>query len=1418
MADRSIRVVLRAEVAGFRQAMNDATSATRRAREEGERATGAMGGMVQSAHQNRAAWDQAGRSLVAFGAIAVGAFALTVKAAMDWETAWTGVLKTVDGTPEQLKAVEDGLRGLARELPISHTELAAVAEAAGQLGIKTNDVVAFTKVMVDLGQTTNLSAEEAATSLARIMNIMGTSAKDVSRMGATIVDLGNNSATTEREILELGTRLAAAGKQAGLSESDIFAFASALTSVGVEAEAGGTAMSKVFTSIADATRDGGAKLELFAQVAGVSAAEFKRSFEQDAAGGITMFVEGMGELAASGQSTTDVFKDLGLTDSRLKRAVLSTGAAAGLLADQVDLASNAWSMNTALLDEAGKRYDTTASKIASAKGSINDAAISMGEAFLPMLTNVADGVSGVADKFGAMPSWVQAGASSLLGAAGAASLAAGAFFLMLPRVIDSAAAFRTLMGRSSGARAGLLNVGRAAGIVAAAMAAMAISSAAVTASVKKIDGGAATKSLLEIADGTKSVDEAFATMFKRGGFQDWFAGNEIDSAAKALETLTAPSVAQNFDNIASSIFSFGQSTSANRVQAEEFFETVDGGLASLVQSGALEEAKAALDGLGIPIERQKELLPGYFDALDAVDAELLLASGSTAKLATETAASAEEAEAAAEAYQKWADTINGASDSFVNAGTAFDAAITKTQEWAQAQADATKTADDSWEDFYDGVTVSADSWIEQLVEQNTALANWQDNLLTITSEIRTQMPADMVAATDQMIDELAQLGPEGAAALQVFRDSNAETRMAIVNAWQGTGLVISDDIAAELDAARTPTVEIDADDTNARAVAADLQNELNNRGLAVPPWAIDANAAPAIGTAGYLQGVIDAKGAAVPDWMIDADTGPAILAADGAVASINDKTASIEVSANTGLATALTEKWMAAFSGKSITVGVRAATGPGGQGGQTFAGGGGVSGPGTGTSDSIPALLSNGEHVLTADDVQKAGGQSGVYRLRQAIQAGNLPAFASGGAVGEAFSDRAARLREWEAAYQRSLSVIGTDQYSGAKAVEEAAERAFEAATKRVERLQAAAADAATQVRRGEVTAQASGGLSGAYSVVDRLSSMAASGDYGAGNAAMLAAAAQVGEKAFKSLYSSAEGIESKLKDARDRVSELGSISSGVASKLTGEFSLTDGLTKQNTNAAGDIWFTQSSIADGAKAKAASIRSFAGKLASLQKMGLSGAVLQEVASLGSVEGGRVADTLLAGGKGEVTSLNAAYADIAKWSGTAGQYVTEGFYKGGLQAANGLVAGLSSQQAAVEKQIADLAKGMENALKIALGIRSPSKVTTAIGAFTGEGLAVGIRSKRRAIAAAARDMAAAAVPDVAAVSAPVWASPMGYGSSGSAGAVQVNANIDKGAMAQALDGVSLTLMVDGSPVRAIVRTEMSTAAVAVSRGY
>lgn len=168
-----------------------------------------------------------------------------VKSAMSWESAFAGVKKTNDEVVDSNGNVvysyadlENGLRGLAAQLPASHEEIAGVAEAAGQLGIKSQDVVSFTKTMIDMGESTNLSAEDAATAIAKIANITGLTSDEYQRFGSSVVALGNNFATTESDIVSMANRLAASGTLAGLTNQEILGLATAMSSVGIEAEAG----------------------------------------------------------------------------------------------------------------------------------------------------------------------------------------------------------------------------------------------------------------------------------------------------------------------------------------------------------------------------------------------------------------------------------------------------------------------------------------------------------------------------------------------------------------------------------------------------------------------------------------------------------------------------------------------------------------------------------------------------------------------------------------------------------------------------------------------------------------------------------------------------------------------------------------------------------------------------------------------------------------------------------------------------------------------------------------------------------------------------------------------------------------------------------------------------------------------------
>lgn len=312
-------------------------------------------------------------------------FADCAQASMDFESAMTGVAKTTDLTDDELSAMSDAIKEMSTEIPATTEELAAIAESAGRLGIHKESLLDFTEIMAMLGTSTNMTADEAATSLSRLANITGMSQEDFDRLGATIVDLGNNLATTEKEIVDMSMRIAGAGAQVGMTEAEIMSFSGALSSVGIEAEAGGSAFSTLISNMSLAVQQGGDGLEQFADVAGMSASEFAAAFEEDAAGAIIQFIQGLGNMESEGRSAIAVLDDMGLSDIRMRDALLRAAGASDVFTNALQIGSNAWDENTALVNEATKRYATTQSQLTMMQNAYKNLKVAIGDAYTPAL-------------------------------------------------------------------------------------------------------------------------------------------------------------------------------------------------------------------------------------------------------------------------------------------------------------------------------------------------------------------------------------------------------------------------------------------------------------------------------------------------------------------------------------------------------------------------------------------------------------------------------------------------------------------------------------------------------------------------------------------------------------------------------------------------------------------------------------------------------------------------------------------------------------------------------------------------------------------------------------------------------------------------------------------------------------------------
>lgn len=340
-------------------------------------------------------------------ALAAGGVA-SAKFAIDFEDSFAGVKKTVDATPEQLAKIKQGIIDLSTTgidgrgaIPQTATELNELAAAGGQLGISQENIIDFTEVMAQMGSATNLVGEEGAATLARFMNVMGTSQGEIRNIGSAIVDLGNHSATTESEIAEMALRMGKYGSSVRMSAADVLGYSAALSSLGIEAQMGGSAIGRTWLSIETAVASGGEGLTKFAKYSGKSAKEFKEQWNTDSSGAFNGLLKGL----QSAENLTVALDDLGINNTQDIQAMMALVNGYDLVTESVNRSNTAYQENTALQEEFNAKNETTASKLANTKNNIIEAARSIGETMLPSIqdasttvANFAKGLSQMSDE------------------------------------------------------------------------------------------------------------------------------------------------------------------------------------------------------------------------------------------------------------------------------------------------------------------------------------------------------------------------------------------------------------------------------------------------------------------------------------------------------------------------------------------------------------------------------------------------------------------------------------------------------------------------------------------------------------------------------------------------------------------------------------------------------------------------------------------------------------------------------------------------------------------------------------------------------------------------------------------------------------------------------------------------------------
>ena len=487
--------------------------------------------LTEQLYRMQSAWTQAGESLTAISkkcetiskAMTKAGKSLTthvtapitalgtaaVKASIDYEYAFADVRKTVDATEEEYNALSDSVKKMSTEVAASAEEIAEVMSIAGQLGIENEHLAEFTRTMIDLGNSTNLVAADAASEAARFANIMGMSQGQFQNLGSALVDLGNNYATTESEILSMSMRLAGAGKQVGLSEAQILGFATALSSVGIEAQMGGSAFSKALVKMEVASATGGDALEDFAKVSGMTAKQFKALWDSDPAAAFQSFIVGLSKMDEEGESAIATLEEIGIKEVRLRDTLLRSTNATELFSRAQETANRAWRENAALTNEANKRYATTKSRLTNLKNTALMFARQIGDDLNPTIQQIIDKAGELLQKFLSLDKTQRE--SIVKWAAFAAAV--GPVVLVLGKVVGAVGTVTGALGKAFTAIGKFsASVSMAGGGIGGLVKVLASSKVAMVALAAALVYGAVK--LVDVASGAKAAREALEGMAK----------------------------------------------------------------------------------------------------------------------------------------------------------------------------------------------------------------------------------------------------------------------------------------------------------------------------------------------------------------------------------------------------------------------------------------------------------------------------------------------------------------------------------------------------------------------------------------------------------------------------------------------------------------------------------------------------------------------------------------------------------------------------------------------------------------------------------------------------------------------------------------------------------------------------------------
>lgn len=310
-------------------------------------------------------------------------------AAIQYERAFTNVARTTEFNSvkigEAARAMQYSLTQVAAEIPVAFGKVTEIATIGNQLGIAQGKITSFTKTVAQFSATTGMTVEATAMGFGRIAELLNTvqevgPGKDAYAMlGSAIAYAGVKAVATEEQIASVTKEIATTAKMAKFTTPEVVGLATALASVGIAPEAARGSIMRTFAGINKAVSDGGAQLQTYASISGMSAEQFSSTWTKNGQVAFDGFVKGLQNMSNSGKNLDTVLRGIGLKNVRDIQTIQKLGDNYNVYAESIANANKAFTEGTFLSAAYGQIQDTVAAKIELLQNNFKNLMASLGE-------------------------------------------------------------------------------------------------------------------------------------------------------------------------------------------------------------------------------------------------------------------------------------------------------------------------------------------------------------------------------------------------------------------------------------------------------------------------------------------------------------------------------------------------------------------------------------------------------------------------------------------------------------------------------------------------------------------------------------------------------------------------------------------------------------------------------------------------------------------------------------------------------------------------------------------------------------------------------------------------------------------------------------------------------------------------------